>query len=421
MQRVFLLGLLLLTACGSKSESTLNNALLQGANGTEQSLVKIEERMQAAQSGTLLCPFADVCEPAVALVSVVSEKGIERCTGFLISDDLLMTNDHCVLNSTALRAESCRGLIFAHFAKAVGTNHETLSAETASCQKIITRSMENGLGSKDYTLIQLDRKMPLRKPLKLANRGFADQEKASIVRVQMTSLIPSTYDGIQNELNCESTYQTLLYPGVTSSRSPLMTFGDCAIQHGNSGSPIFNGQHEVAGIVQGYLEVPQNPTLIEKIQRHYSDQISYGLVGVGTQVACISEINAASASRCSAVVEINGPDPEQYFNRFGLFNEKEMLPLAEPGTSWRALSNSDSGLKNYIELPHCLTSAQMKQTAIELKAVSYRKGFNHQLKVQWHSEYAEGIRKASFTFTQATSGLVLSNSEYGSFTIAACK
>ncbi len=42
------------------------------------------------------------------MVSIIANDGLERCTGFMISNDEIMTNDHCVdkmFNLTPLGSE----------------------------------------------------------------------------------------------------------------------------------------------------------------------------------------------------------------------------------------------------------------------------------------------------------------------------
>src|SRR5436190_18681945 len=57
--------------------------------------VPLETRIANAARGALKCEYEGECQPAVAMISVVVKKSIERCTGFLIAPDLVMTNDHC--------------------------------------------------------------------------------------------------------------------------------------------------------------------------------------------------------------------------------------------------------------------------------------------------------------------------------------
>ncbi|MBU6153533.1 MAG: trypsin-like peptidase domain-containing protein [Bdellovibrionales bacterium] len=186
--RTTLLLLFLLCSCGHR-----NVDLARGIHPDQIdsfSGEKTDRRAKAraaARSGVLQCTIEGECEPSIALVSVVTDQGLERCSGVLISEDRVLTNDHCVDKSLSLIGWStrhkglpCKGSVYVHF-----SGDGERSARHAGCLEIEFRSGESGINSQDYAVIRLDQPITDRKPMKIAKRGFRDQESARILRVQM--------------------------------------------------------------------------------------------------------------------------------------------------------------------------------------------------------------------------------------------
>ncbi|MBS1958846.1 MAG: trypsin-like peptidase domain-containing protein [Bdellovibrionales bacterium] len=374
----------------------------------------IQTRAGAAANGHLYCEFANECHPAVAMISAVAKKGIERCSGFLITPDQVMTNDHCIDSTTAVKENNgnCDGLIFAHFA-AVGNS----SARDISCKKILYRSFQKGLASKDYAVFQLKERLTDRQPVTPARRGFNDGEDATIYRVQMQSS-SGTYDGVQVKSACQATYKTVVYPAVTNPKSPLMTFGDCPIQKGNSGSVALNSDGDAGAIIQGYLTLKDDPTIKDQLRAAMLDD-NYGEVGLGTQLACMQEVTR-NAGGCSTVLPIQGRYPKDFVEDLGDFDTRS-LPRTNSGETWKALPTPGAEQRLFIRAPVCVNPAP--SLSFQASVVMYKRGMNHALQAEWRSILKPGDKTAIFqaSATAAPStATMFSSREFGDLEIPAC-
>ncbi len=370
-------------------------------------------QINAAKNGNLYCDFTDECEPAVAMVSVATGKGVSRCSAFLISDHEILTNDHC-LNTIADRQDACQGLAFIHFSDDV---HR-------SCKRVSVRSYQKGIASQDYAVIELNAPVRDRQPLPISKRGFSNLEPATIFSVQV-SKNPQTgsYDGRQVKLNCQASYSTLMNINITSSAEPIMTFGDCAIQEGNSGSPILNKNGEVGAIVQGYLTV-KGDAFSEILQAYLLDG-SYGEVAIATQTSCMQELVGNAANSCNAVKPISALYPKQYLEGFGGFSEK-FLPKITRGFSWKEARMANSSEKTFFSALTCISSSDLRSPNFSFisNVISYRQGINSRLQAEWRALNQIGEKQAVFTLQKTSTPKPISvdftSAELGTLSLPVC-
>lgn len=322
-----------------------------------------EHLIEAAKNGRLECANDSECLDSVVLISIPTEKGVSRCSGVLISEDEVLTNDHCVKRTSA-------EWIYVHFSKNV-------NSEVA---QIKVRSYETGPDSIDYAVLKLKEKITDRKPAPQSQRGFQNTELANIYRVQMVTSSSGQMNGIQTRLICRASHRTMLYPAVQDSRFPVMTFGDCPIESGNSGSPAFNANGELAAVIQGYYVLKDMPEVERELQELSIDS-DFGKVAVGTQVMCMSALNPRSNVQCTSWVGAMGMKPHSYAQQFGSVPLPK-VPYSTPGKQWRRPTQElTSNAITFIQTPKCLYLTELESQELTLK--KYRKGLSRAYVMEW--------------------------------------
>lgn len=154
------------------------------------------------------------------------------CSGFLIAPDLIMTAGHC------MDAESmCKGYSWVFDFK-VDENSKRAGVDVPaenvySCKKIISSSLMNPL-SVDFGIIQLDRKVIGRLPLKVRRDGKVQVNEPLYVVGSPSGLPLKIADGAK----------------VRASEHPLYFTANLDTFQGNSGSAVFN---DISGEVEGIL------------------------------------------------------------------------------------------------------------------------------------------------------------------------
>ncbi len=149
------------------------------------------------------------------------------CSGFLVAPNIIATAGHCVQEP-----DFCHDarFVFDFMIDKEGRDPNQVKPEAVfSCKKILTDKMDND-GS-DYALVELDRPVVGREPLKFAKAAPVVNDSVFVIG-NPVGLPTKIADGASVREN-ESGYFV----------ANLDTFG------GNSGSAVFNENYEVAGIL----------------------------------------------------------------------------------------------------------------------------------------------------------------------------
>ena len=153
-----------------------------------------------------------------------------NCSGFLISENVLVTAGHCI--RTERDCKSYKWVFDYKVDSADQTNVTVANDSVYSCKRIISRSLDN-FSKDDYAVIELDRKASDRRPLTFRKSGKVSTGEPLVVIGHPTGLPTKIADGAKVR-SLENKYFV----------ANLDTYG------GNSGSAVFNANtHEVEGIL----------------------------------------------------------------------------------------------------------------------------------------------------------------------------
>ncbi len=157
---------------------------------------------------------------------------VPNCTGFLVKPDLLVTAAHCVKSQDD--CDSFSWVFEYALADAADKNYTKAAADRVyKCKKIVARNYQN-FGDVDYAILQLDRPVAGRQPLKLALDAKVTPG-IELINIGNSNGLPLKFK--------DSAKINKVRAGGQAFESDLDTFG------GDSGSPVFDaGTGEVIGI-----------------------------------------------------------------------------------------------------------------------------------------------------------------------------
>ena len=205
-------------AAGTVTQIKTSNLVAEGESSFKYKSAKISSTMNLCSDER----FSDQPNPG-------------NCSGFLVAPDLVVTAGHCIyLRGNENGELGCSDYSYVFDFHTGKIEDGLISKEKVyNCKKVLNIALD-GASKRDFALIQLDRPVTDREPLKIRSEGKID-EKAPLVVIGAPSGLPTKIAGgavVQG--NDNDVY----------FRANLDTFG------GNSGSAVFNAD---TGEVEGIL------------------------------------------------------------------------------------------------------------------------------------------------------------------------
>lgn len=203
----------------------------------------LEKELQNAE---FYCASTEDCPQGVGLIFSKIDGSdykprLAQCTGFLIAEDIIATNSHCIPNRLKTSNSTCDGQIAIRFID------PSTAKNTFGCKEILDYS-PLGTFDPDYAFFRIEKTG--KEPFVIHKNGLKDNEPIRVVKV--TPLSQSVGGRLEVE-NCKVGLGTLLNLKSTNSWSRTGTGLGCQAIGGNSGSPVLNNDGRVVGILQSKM------------------------------------------------------------------------------------------------------------------------------------------------------------------------
>lgn len=207
-----------------------------------------------------------------------AQNSIARCSGFLIAKDLLVTAGHCVRSQ-----QECDKYSWVFDYREGEVNDGKLpSSSVYSCKKIIRQALDP-ISEADYALIQLDRKVKDRKPLKFRKSGSPSVGDELVVIGHPSGLTTKISDGAKVVENSADQYVL----------TDLDTYG------GNSGSAVFNA---TSGAIEGILVRGAKDYVYDWQQGCYVSNVCESVGGAGCEGEEVSRISKVKLGKFTGII-----------------------------------------------------------------------------------------------------------------------
>ena len=317
------LALLSLSACGGSPAKSTDPAGPYWVEGV------------AFENASVTCQSKDPasCPEGVGMLAIHTTLGDGQCTAFLVTDQILMTNSHCVPEEIKKPGADCRKNLQMLFPET-----QDKKAEKVACAEVISastithnKSDADFLSKPDYAILKLARAVS-RKPLSLARDGFPEGLKLTAYTVDPQS--KTSIKGLLYPKTCDAVYETVLTPGFTHPNAMVGTFVGCEVIGGNSGSPAVDSQGRVRALVHGGIDKSVVNGEATKNKKP---------VGIFTNVACTDLPTALGGARASEKCAQGAISSEKWLEKKSL--EIPMSAYEELFNGWILKAPAELGYK----------------------------------------------------------------------------
>lgn len=266
-------GVLLLSACGGNEASDSSNPAFRPTK-------KLKKIQKVLNEMTVYCSdrSAENCpEPAGFILSTgfneeTGSDGIFTCSGTLVSEDIVMTNRHCIPEEVQANPGLCSKRLGIMFPR----SNTKASVEKFTCKELIRVSAEpeSIFSDEDYAFFRID-KPKNRAYFKVSREGVPDGSVLTLYSINPPSTYSST--GTLVVKKCLIKHRSLMAPESVNEFSPTLfgyslerfSYGPeaCAVIQGNSGSAALNSKSQIVGLVQAIMNRDSGGTLDKIVDR----------------------------------------------------------------------------------------------------------------------------------------------------------
>jgi Trypsin-like peptidase domain len=231
----------------------------------------------------LKCQDRNHCPTNVGLFLATKPDGVLSCTAFLVEDDVIATNSHCVPFEVQNLPDLCSARISVIFAGTAGKPEEKFA-----CAEFLGSSPRPNAQSPDLALFRLQAKTA-RPPFRIDRSGVAPDSLYEALKVNPA---PGA-SGTLVHAECKAVNRSYRFSLYERASDPIFTVGDCRSVPGNSGSPLLNAEGAAVGILQTDLTVTSEQ--MKKVWgAHLLPGEEFAPLALGTSLRCLTATNRFS-------------------------------------------------------------------------------------------------------------------------------
>lgn len=247
---------------------------------TAENYTGIEKELKDAE---FYCSSSSDCPKSVGLIFSNIDGSdynprVGQCTGFLIAEDIVATNSHCIPDRLKTSNSQCDAQIAIRFIDS------SAKKNIFGCKEILDYS-PLGVFDPDYAFFRVEKTG--KEPFVIHKDGLKDNEPIRVAKV--TPLRHSVGGRLEIE-NCKVGLGTLLNLKSTNSWSKTGTGLGCEAIGGNSGSPVLNNDGHVVGILQSKMLDRYNRFIEESFKKFKLEMPNRMLPHMlFTSLSCVSD------------------------------------------------------------------------------------------------------------------------------------
>jgi V8-like Glu-specific endopeptidase len=227
----------MLTLLASCSDSSSNS---NGSNARLDIERRDIEKQELVDAQRVYCNHHQCPKNLAKVLTVTKDYHYSMCTAFLVSNNKVMTNRHCLPSHIKYEGANCSGSMYFTF----------LDHFPVDCKKVIRLSNNYGRDKvQDYAIIELSKNV-WQTPVRINNKGIKNNAALHSWKIDHGSYGEIGY---LKKVNCKSQMGSFFQPDYSHKSSRDAALIGCKIIPGNSGSPLFNKKDQVVGIIHSTI------------------------------------------------------------------------------------------------------------------------------------------------------------------------
>lgn len=249
------------------------------------------------------CRDPAACHPSVGLVTLIDQRQIRTCNGFMVAPDLFATSSQCIPEewTRAPALEKCRGRMWLSLAGQPG-----FPAERLECSRIelaIPIALQGH--EPNYAWVRLKR--PTTRPAVTLDRsGFADMGSVQLIRAEIEQAYGSNaIRAVMRKQNCSVVQQSMLLPAFDHPKRSVVSLARCRVPGGSEGALLLAN----SGDDRAALGIANTAAGIPRIYRDYLRRtlllrVEPEKLVIGTNFACVPGLAGMNATGSVSAEEI---------------------------------------------------------------------------------------------------------------------
>jgi hypothetical protein len=244
------------------------------------------ESQKIVQNVQLTCRNGE-CDPSVGLLTVTLQNqgdwNVGQCTASLIGPDVIVTNGHCIPQDLEANGSDCTNRMWLTFADQTG--HPEFDRQVG-CSQVLFRRKDGGMDGADYAYIKLARSVN-RPVVRQTQSGFENNKLYHLHKINPGRLSEGMAGQMQ-KVDCLSMYDSAIFSQRLDAQSQTSFLVDCPVLKGNSGSPVFDDQGSVRGVIYAFVDKGIISRVLAKNGSKVPALDDIAAVNVASNFACLT-------------------------------------------------------------------------------------------------------------------------------------
>ncbi len=322
------------------------------------------------KEANLKCQGFD-CIEGVGMFLATRPNALLTCTAFLIEEDIVATNSHCIPSVVKDLPDLCASKIQILF-----PGGKSFSEERIACKELLGFSERPNAISPDLALIKLEKKTN-RKPIPISRAGIFSDKPHSSIKVNPGS----GASGILVKQDCTLVEKNYRIPIFDNPFSKIFVAGDCPSQAGNSGAPLLNANGEAVGIFQA--DLPYSDQQIKAWSPYLLPGETFSPLAMGTNLFCLeSNSRFLWNSVCDPTDDESIERPRVSSFDFSKDSEAYLQKIPQKTFLWKSIAKSKTLEREERFSPLCFQAFLEKEEEFELPILQAKIFFNRYLQIQ---------------------------------------